>query len=97
MKRQEPRLINDIIADYLRADGLDKTVARQRACAMWPEIVGPGINRYTARRYVADDGVLHVFLTSASLKQELTFMRASLVRSLNDSIGDTVIIDIVIH
>lgn len=99
MKRTEPRLINDIINDYLRADGLEDVAARQRACAMWPEIVGPGINRLTSRRYVTDDGVMHVYLTSASLKQELSFMRQSLIESLNRTIGSdaTVITDLIIH
>ena len=38
-------LDDDSVRDVARA---------QRLSYMWPEIVGPGINRYTTRRYVAD-------------------------------------------
>lgn len=97
MKRTDPRLIGDIIAESLRRDGLDTAMAEQRALYMWPEIVGPGVNRYTTRRYVAEGGVMHVYLSSAVLKNELSFHRSSLVEQLNKAAGADVISQIVFH
>ena len=37
-----------------------------RAAFMWPDIVGPGVNRQTMRRYVAK-GVLHVYVLLPAL------------------------------
>ena len=71
-------------------------MAEQRALYMWPEIVGPGVNRYTTRRYV-DHGVMHVYLSSAVLKNELSFHKTSLVEQLNRAAGSNVISQIVLH
>lgn len=96
MKRREPQLIGDIIDQVVAQAGLTETMAAQRACYLWPEIVGPGINRYTSRRYV-DGSVLHVYITSAPLRNELSFMRSKIVESLNAIVGSGVITDLIIH
>lgn len=96
MERTEPKILADIINESLQRDGLDTAMAEQRALYMWPEIVGPGVNRYTTRRYV-DHGVMHVYLSSAVLKNELSFHKTSLVEQLNRAAGSNVISQIVLH
>ncbi|THG54963.1 DUF721 domain-containing protein [Muribaculum caecicola] len=97
MRPTEPKLINEIIQQYMRADGIAGKASRQQASYLWTEIVGPGINRYTTRRYVTDDGIMHVYLSSAVLKQELTFQRSHLVDAINRAVGQQAITDIVFH
>ncbi len=96
MKRRDPQRIGDIIELVVAQSGLTETMAAQRACYLWPEVVGPAINRYTSRRYV-DGSVLHVFITSAALRNELSFMRAKIISSLNSIVGSDVITDLIIH
>lgn len=96
MKRTEPKSITEIIEESFERAGLTDTVAEQRACYLWPEIVGPGINRRTFKRYV-DRGVMHVFITSAALKNELSFNRAALVEQINRAVGCNAITSIVFH
>lgn len=96
MKRTYPQSVAEIIDEVFRANGLTQTVAEQRLCYLWPEIVGPGINRYTTRRYI-DNGTLHVYISSGPLKSELQFMKQSLLQQLNRAAGSTVITDIAIH
>lgn len=76
--------------------GVADTMAQHRACYIWPEIVGPGVNRYTLRRYV-EGSVLHVHITSAPLKNELSFHRQRLVELINQAVGSQALTDIVIH
>lgn len=96
MKRTEAKQIGQIISEALAADGLSGQVAEQRACFVWPEVVGPGVNRYTTRRYV-ERGVMHVYITSAALKNELTYIRGSLIEQINRSVGSDVINSIIFH
>lgn len=97
MKWTDPQLIKTLI-DNVMMDTPEsrRTVLEQRACYLWPEIVGPGVNRYTLRRYV-DHGILHVYLTSAPLKNELSFMRQRLVTRINEALGEEIITDLRIH
>lgn len=96
MKRTDPEHIATIVDKLLEKQGVTNLFNEQRLCYLWPEIVGPGINRLTTRRFV-DRGVLHVFLTSAVLKNELSFQRQSLVEALNKAVGANVIHDIHFH
>ncbi len=96
MKRTYPKHIADIIDESMARAGLTRDFNEQRAASAWGEIVGPAINRYTLRRYV-DRGVLHVFISSAPLKNELSFTRSRLIAALNDYVGAEVITDIRFH
>lgn len=96
MKRTYPRHIAAIIEEAMKMEGLEDTFNEQRAAAAWADVVGPAINRYTTRRYV-DHGVMHVYLTSAPLKNELSFARERLVEALNRHVGAQVVSEIVFH
>ena len=94
MKRTEARNIGQIINDLLFKEHLDVALDEHRACALWPHIVGYGINRYTIRRYVKD-GVMTVHLSSASLANELMLNRAGIIRRINEALGRSIISEII--
>lgn len=71
-------------------------MAEHQACYLWPQIVGQGINRLTTRRYI-DHGIMHVYLTSAALRQELSFNADKLVELINRAVGSDVITAIRFH
>lgn len=96
MKRSEPQSVAAVIDQALADTELTGVFREQNACYLWAEVVGPGINRYTTRRYV-DHGVMHVYISSGPLKGELQFMRSSLVAQLNQAVGAPVLTDIQIH
>lgn len=96
MKKTYPESIRQIIDRVVSETASADSFLEQRACYLWPEVVGPGVNRYTARR-TAENGVMHVWLTSAALKNELSFHRAALVARINSILGKNVLKDIVIH
>lgn len=96
MKRTEPMSLGDILSKAFEQAGITDQLAQQRACFIWPEIVGHGINRLTTRRYV-ENGVMHVYISSAPLKQELSFHRERLVELINKAVGSNVIHQIQFH
>lgn len=96
MKRRYPELIGNIIEKALKENEISSSLNEQKISYLWSEIVGPGINRYTTRRFV-ESGTLHVFISSASLKNELQYMRSHLIEELNKAAGANVINRIVIH
>ena len=94
MKRTEARNIGQIINDVLRKENLAVALDEHRASALWPQIVGDGINRYTIKRYVKD-GVMTVHLSSASLVNELMLNRASIIQRINEALGRDIISEII--
>jgi len=96
MKRSEAKTVGEIFQEAIAKAGMSEAYDEQRASYLWPEIVGPTVNRMTTRRYVAN-GTLHVFITSASLKSELSFLTDALIKRINDAVGKQVIKSIVIH
>lgn len=96
MKRREPKSVGQIIAEAIAATGMESTFREQQAAYIWGEIAGPTVNRLTTRRYV-ERGVLHVYISSAPLKQELSFYRDRLAARVNEALGANIITDIVFH
>lgn len=96
MKKYRALSVGEIIDQAIARTGNSDTFERQQACYLWQEVVGPGINRYTTRRWIEGD-VMHVSLTSASIKSELTYCRDSLVDAINNALGHQVISAIIIH
>ncbi len=96
MKRTEPTLLKEILENAFRQSGEGDTFLRQRAAYLWIEVVGPGVNRYTTRRFI-DGDKLHVYLTSASLKNELSYHREAIAKRLNELVGKDVISEIILH
>ncbi len=94
MKRTEAKNIGQIIDDLLKKEKLDVALDEHRASALWPQIVGDGINRYTIKRYV-NNGVMTVHLTSASLANELMLNRAALIARINEALGREIIHEII--
>ena len=76
----------------LRQERLDVRLDEQRALAMWPTLVGQGVNRYTTDRSVKD-GVLTI--SSAPLRNKLMLTRSTLIARINESLGHEVIKEII--
>ena len=94
MKRTEAKNVGQIINDLLQKENLDVALNEHRASALWPQIVGDGINRYTISRSVRD-GVMTVRLSSASLANELMLIRASIIQRINEALGREIIHEII--
>lgn len=96
MKRTEPQSIRQIIDQVMDTSARKDEMLAMRASYLWADIVGPGVNRFTTRRYVKD-GILHVNISSGPLKSELSFKRETLIKQINRILGREVIKGIRFH
>ena len=76
--------------------GLRPAMQRRSVEAMWPEVAGKHIASYT-RRVVLDGQILHIYIDSASLKEELGYLRDTLVTQINRLAGRHAVSNIIIH
>lgn len=96
MKRKEALSVGEIIEDMFARTGLMTEYNKAAIAAGWEKVVGPHIAALTTRAVVKDDK-LHVYISSAPLKEQLGYLRQTLTDQLNKLVGQTVIKDIVIH
>ena len=94
MKRTSAQSIGEIFNEFLRQERLDTQFNEQKALSLWPEIVGPGINRYTVSRTVKG-GVMTVTISSAALRNELMLSRTAIITRINEALGGEVIKNII--
>lgn len=62
----------------------------------WIKLMGNGVNNYT-RSISLRGSVLYVELTSAVLREELSYGRQKIAKMLNDDIGRQVITEVVLR
>ncbi len=96
MKKYEAMSVADIIQQAISSTGNRDEYHKQQVCFLWGEVVGPYINKFTMRRFISGT-VMHVYLSSAILKSELSFQKQALVQKLNSLAGKEVITDLFIH
>jgi len=93
MQRRKIDTINNIVLQFLRDNNLEGKILERHVIEKWPEVLGPMVSQYTYNLEVRD-GVLHVRILNAALKQELFMNRQLLVQKLNEAVGGQAIRDI---
>ena len=93
MQKTDPKSVRQIIDQIMDKSARKSDILEMRASALWPDIVGPGVNRYTLRRDVKN-GVMYVRLSSGALKQELSFQRQEIINAINRILGKEVLREI---
>lgn len=96
MKRTEPQHIGKVIERMLEMSGAGSKIDAHSATLAWPEVTSPAIAKATTACFMRD-GVMHVFIAVAALKEELSFYRPMLIERINNHLGARVVKGLVIH
>ena len=62
----------------------------------WKSLMGNGVNSYT-RNVVLKGSTLYVELTSAVLREELTYGKDKIIRMINEELGREVVKEVVLR
>ena len=93
MFRREVKSISDLLNMYLRREGLETPLLQKRALAAWDSVMGPTIVRYTGEKFIKNQ-TMYVKITNPALRQDLSMMRARIVRRVNEAVGSQIIADV---
>ena len=91
MARSEP--IGDVFAQLFRDLGIDRAIQQNVAVNRWAEIVGERIAVISEAEKI-EKGVLFVKVSSPVWRNELVFMKASLINNINDALAKNIVKDI---
>jgi predicted nucleic acid-binding Zn ribbon protein len=96
MRRNKTISIKEALEDLIREYNLEPKLKEASTIKIWDGITGKAIAQRTKRIYIKD-GVLHIYLTSSVVKNELMMLRESLRSQINSKAGEEVVRDIIIH
>jgi len=95
-KRKGENSINDVLKDFIEANRLQGGMDKVNVRDAWKNLMGNGVNTYT-REIMLKGSTLYVELTSAVLREELTFGRDKIIRMINEEIGREVVKDVILR
>jgi hypothetical protein len=90
--RSISEVLKDFVSEHRLEDGLDKIEAREA----WANLMGNGVNNYTTNVILKND-TLYVSLSSAVLREELSYGKDKMIKMLNESLGKELIKHIVLR
>ena len=93
MRRNKTITIGEALDDLIREYRLAPKLKEASVINLWEGITGKVISARTKKIYLKE-GVLHIYLTSSVVKNELMMLRESLCSQLNSKV---VVKEIVVH
>jgi len=96
MRRNKTLTIREVLNDLITEYRIGTKLREASVINLWSEVTGKAISSRTSKIYIRD-GVLHVYLTSSVVKNELMMLRDALRQRLNKDAGEEVVREIVLH
>ncbi len=87
--------LQDAMNQFLKHSRLKTGIQAVRIEALWEEIMGKTIAKYTDKIQVIGT-TLFITSTVAPLKNELLYQKEKIIERINEALGDNVIKDVVI-
>jgi hypothetical protein len=87
--------IGDILKEIIETNKLDKGLNQISVADAWKNLMGNGVNNYT-RNVLLKGSVLYVELTSAVLREELSYGKEKIIKMINEELGREVVKDVVL-
>ena len=82
--------LGGVINRLLRAYGLEEGYYTAAVTTYWEKFMGPAVARHTGKIKI-EKGILKVQITSAALRQELSYGKENIIQALNKEIGHRLI------
>jgi len=82
--------VKDIMQEMLQENKLQRGIDQVNVKEAWKTVMGQGVYGYTDE-VVFKNGVLLIRLSSAALREELSYGKEKIIHMLNDELGKTII------
>ena len=88
--------IGDVLREFIQTNNLQKGMDKIDVRDAWKNLMGNGVNNYT-REIMLKGATLYVELTSAVLREELSYGKEKIIKMLNEELKREVITNIVLR
>jgi predicted nucleic acid-binding Zn ribbon protein len=94
-KKGNEYTLKEALAEMLKTYRLDTRLSETQVVNAWEKVMGAIIAKYT-KEVRMRDGVLYVTMTSATVKNELSYRRTEIAQQLNAECGSEIVKEVVI-
>jgi hypothetical protein len=88
--------IGDVLKEFMQANNLQPGMDRINVREAWKNLMGNGVNNYT-REIMLKGTTLYVELTSAVLREELSYGKEKIVKMINEELKREVVTTVVLR
>ncbi len=88
--------IGDVLKAFIETNKLQDGMDKIDVQAAWKSLMGNGVNSYT-KEVMLKGSTLYVSLTSAVLREELSYGKTKIISMINDELQKEVVTDIVLR
>ncbi len=88
--------LGDVLKEFIQTNNLQKGMDKIDVRDAWASLMGNGVNNYT-RNIMLKNEVLYVELTSAVLREELSYGKEKIVKMINEELGREVVKDVILR
>ena len=88
--------IADVLKEFIEKNKLQAGMDKIDVQEAWKSLMGNGVNSYT-KEVVLKGTTLYVSLTSAVLREELSYGKQKIIKMINEEIGKEVIQDVILR
>jgi predicted nucleic acid-binding Zn ribbon protein len=90
------RPLKEWLKIFTQSPQIRSRLYQTRVEKMWKEVMGPVISSYT-RRIKLDGQVLIIYVESSPLKAELSTMKETILKSVNERLGEEYVKEVKIY
>lgn len=88
--------LGDVLKEFINANNLQKGMDKIDVRDAWKNLMGNGVNNYT-REIMLKGTTLYVELTSAVLREELSYGKEKIVKMINEELGREIVKEVILR
>ena len=95
-RKFEPQLIGKVLSEIVESKALYRGITNEKINGLWNQLLGDNILQFTDKVELRNE-TLYVSLSSAPLREELSYGKEKIMRMLNEEMGKEIIKKIVLR
>ena len=89
-------VVGDIVNQIIKNNKLEPGLNQVSVVEAWATLMGNGVNSYT-KNVALRNNILYAELTSAVLREELSYGKNKIIQMINDELGKDVVREVVLR
>ena len=95
-RKFEPQLLGKVLSEIVESKALYRGITNEKINGLWDQLLGDKISQFTNKVELRNE-TLYVSLSSAPLREELSYGKEKIMRMLNEEMGKETIKKIVLR